>query len=196
MANPFYPDDRTDRLAVRLAAKAGLTVDVAKRFLEAFEAIAEEDASTAVWPAQPDAWQSPAQEYSRPWYGTEPQSADPGPSPAVGISIPLIERADGTMFIDTAAASGWFPLKWPKWPSRPAKPPADPRTLPPGAPKPGGFPGPCVYVTIHDEQRPNLSLDKVDFGNLGDVLGKAKPASNPDEMLWLYNASYRKLEEE
>jgi hypothetical protein len=39
-ANLFYPDDRTDRLAVRLAAKAGLTVDVAKRFLEAFEAIA------------------------------------------------------------------------------------------------------------------------------------------------------------
>jgi hypothetical protein len=35
----------------------------------------------------------------------------------VEISIPLIERADGTMFIDTAAASGWFPLKWSKWPS-------------------------------------------------------------------------------
>jgi hypothetical protein len=75
------------------------------------------------------------------------------------ISIPLVEREDGTMIVDTSGHSAW----WPWWPFKPRRP------RPPGA-----DPGPSVHVTVKDWLGADLILDEHALGRFRDAVAKTE----------------------
>lgn len=170
--------DATD-LAARLASKAGLSEDQARRFLQAISELKAEDEQSAVWPDP-----SPT---ATPFSLMFPQT----PS----ISIPLVAQQDGTMVVDNSRITGWSLLPKPRpVPGQPANPPNKPQKPPrsPGAyPGPsvlfdplgqgeslgGGYSGPSILVALHDPLGTKLDPSKVNLEGLSGALAKADPGS-------------------
>lgn len=60
----------------------------------------------------------------------------------------------------------------------------------------GAYPGPSISISIHDPKRTGLPFDKIDLGNLGDALAKAKTSSTLDDLLGDLSPNIDKLGED
>lgn len=123
-----------NKLVARLAEKTGLSEDQANKFLEALSEVTSEEEPDEAW------LQSNLRTHM--------------------VSIPLLEREDGTLEVDTSGYSALTPLAKPKpkrkppaiLPSTPSKP-SRPPTRPPGA-----YPGPSVVIKVNDWLGESLHL--------------------------------------
>jgi hypothetical protein len=119
-----------ENLVSRLAQKARLSHDDARRFLDGLAAVIQEDEQqNQMVAASPELGMRFFTKYD----------ALPGEIPTHVISIPVVEHEDGTLAIDRSSYSAWTPLKKPVPKVRPKTP--RPTPVDPPAPQ---FAGSCA----------------------------------------------------
>lgn len=166
----FYtpPGDIRNRLAARLAEKTGLSEDQAHKFLEALSNVtSEEDLH---------------------------ESHRVGNLRAHTISIPLVEREDGTITVDTSGYSALTPFTRPN-PTPKQEPPLIPPNVPvkpsrpPGRP-PGAYPGPSVFVKVNDWLGDDMELGEGALERLREAVQKSGASAYSTDRLG-FNSSGR-----
>lgn len=171
----FYtpPGNLRNRLAARLAEKTGLSEDQAHKFLEALSDVTSEE--------EPD------------------ESYTPGNLRAHTISIPLVEREDGTIMVDTSGYSALTPFTRPK-PAPKPPPPAIPPSAPikPSHPQPrppGGYPGPSVFIKVNDWLGENMELGGEALERLHKAVQESRASAYSEGSLRFSSGDREKLEE-
>jgi len=166
-----------DKLAARLAKRAGLPNEHARKFLNALADVTKEDEQRRNLLAESP--EIALRFFAK--YGTLP-----GEVPTHVISIPVVEHEDGTMAIDRSSYSAWTSLTKPiprvKTPSRKTTPkfpeprPIDPPDEPsvphhPRVPAPGGYPGPSIFIKVNDWLGKDLDFGAEALGRFHKALG-------------------------
>ena len=160
-----YSFDVTPSLVARLAARAHISEVQAQSILTALVEVLEQGQGITGGPLM----SSLASRFVRDYHGIA------GQLPSHLLSIPVTEREDGTIAIDTSGYSALTKMKNPKTSGRISKPgPIDPPSEPQGpqVPAPGGYPGPSVFVRLNDWMGKDYGLNEDALGRLLNVVGK------------------------
>jgi hypothetical protein len=154
----FFVYEVDQKLIARVAVKAGLSEEYAKKVLDALEAIATEDEKQVPIPTHPDLAFLLSKQYD----------ALPGESPSHVLSLPVTESEDGSITVDINNYSVWTSLKKPitgpkiREP-RPIDPPESNEPL-------GGYGGPSVsIIKVNDWLGKDLVLGPDAFGKFRNV---------------------------
>jgi hypothetical protein len=158
----FYtpPGDLRNRLAARLAEKTGQSEEQAHKFLEALSDLTPEEESDESHPL--------------------------GSVRGHTISIPLVEREDGTITVDVSGYSALTPFTRPK-PTPEQKPSVIPPVTPvkpsrpPGRP-PGAYPGPSVFIRVNDWLGEDRELGEGALEKLREAVRKSGASASGDPL--------------
>ena len=160
-------------LAAQLAEKTGLSEDQARKFLEALSEVTGEE---------------------------EPGEASLNSKLRTHtVSIPLLEREDGTLAVDTSGYSALTPLTKPK-PAPKQKPPAIPPSTPakpsrPPARPPGAYPGPSVFIKVNDWLGENMQLGGGALERLREAAQQSKASAHSEDSPRFSSSGFEKLDD-
>jgi hypothetical protein len=156
----FFVYEIDHKLIARVAVKAGLSEEDAKKILKALEAVAAEDEKQRPVPTRSDLAFHLSKQYD----------ALPGESPSHVLSLPVIEREDGSIIVDRDNYSVLTWLKKPITTPKIRKPqPIDPPE--PGYPV-GSYPGPSVsIIKVNDWLGKDLVLGPTALGKFRNAFG-------------------------
>jgi hypothetical protein len=156
----FYtpPGDLRNRLAARLAEKTGLSEEQAHKFLVALSDLAPEKES----------------DEGRLLSNLRAHT----------LSIPLVEREDGSITVDASGYSALTPFTRPN-----PTPKQEPSVIPPDAPvrpsrppnrPPGAYPGPSVFIKVNDWLGEDMELGKGALERLREAVRKSAASVSGD----------------
>jgi hypothetical protein len=115
-----------------------------------------------------------------------------GRNPSHAITIPLVQRENGSMMVDMSGYSAWWPFskKPPATPPAPVPPVPNPIKVTKGpgpgpnpGPYPGAYPGPSVSIRTDDWLGEDLKLDETALERLRGMLVKADIPKSSKKML-------------